>query len=65
VDAFGLMSEPFSAVLTQLADPERFDRVEKRLTGVAWVTDKRGYGRLRPGVRAKSGTVSELSKGRR
>lgn len=65
MDAFGLMSEPFSAVLTQLADPERFDRVEKRLTGVAWVTDKRGYGRLRPGVRAKSGTVSELSKGRR
>jgi len=54
IDALRLMNEPFSAVLPQLADPDRFERVEKRLTGAEWVTDKRGYGYPRPGVRMKS-----------
>jgi transcriptional regulator with XRE-family HTH domain len=54
IDALRLMNEPFTAVLPELADPDRFERVEKRLTGAEWVQDKRGYGYLRPGVRTKS-----------
>ena len=65
VDALRLMHEPFATVLPQLADPERFDRVENRLNGLEWATDKRGYGRLKPSVRAKSSTVTELTKRRR
>jgi transcriptional regulator with XRE-family HTH domain len=56
VDAVSLVSEPFTAVLPQLADPDRFDRVEKRINGLEWVTDKRGYARI------KSAKVSELTK---
>lgn len=65
VDALRLMNEPFTTMLPQLADPDRFDRVEKRLNGLEWVTDERGYGHLKPGVRAKSSTVTELTKRRR
>jgi transcriptional regulator with XRE-family HTH domain len=65
VDGLRLMNEPFTSVLPQLADPDRFERVEKRLNGLEWVTDKRGYGRLKTGVRAESSTVTELTKGRR
>jgi transcriptional regulator with XRE-family HTH domain len=56
VDAVSLMSEPFTAVLPQVSDPDRFDRVEKRINGLEWVTDKRGYARI------KSAKVSELTK---
>jgi transcriptional regulator with XRE-family HTH domain len=65
VDAIRLMNEPFAAVLPQLADPDRFDRVEKRLNGFEWVTDKRGYGHIKASVRAKPSTVTELTKRRR
>src|SRR6266545_2963636 len=65
VDALRLMNEPFASVLPQLADPDRFERVEKRLNGLDWVTDKRGYGHLKPGVRAKPSTVTELTNRRR
>jgi hypothetical protein len=60
-----VLNGAFATVPPQLAHPERFDRVEKRLTVVEWVTDMRGYGRLRPGVHAKPGTVIELTKRRR
>src|SRR5215208_2838543 len=36
VDALRLMNEPFSSVLPQLADRDRFERVEKRLNGLDW-----------------------------
>jgi transcriptional regulator with XRE-family HTH domain len=74
IDALRLMNEPFVAVLPQLADPDRFDRVEKRLNGFEWVQDKRGYGYIKRGVRAKSSesstlgessTVTELTERRR
>ncbi len=65
LDALRLMNEPFTAVLPQLADPDRFDRVEKRLSGVEWVTDTRGYARIESARAPKSDTVRELAKRRR
>jgi hypothetical protein len=61
----GGMNEAFASVLPQLADPDRFERVEKRLDGLEWVTDKRSYGHPKPGVRAKPSTVTELTNRRR
>ncbi len=52
VDALRLMNEPFATVLPQLADPERFDRVEKRLNGLE-LGDRQA--RVRPAETQRAG----------
>jgi transcriptional regulator with XRE-family HTH domain len=51
VDAVGLMTQPFAQLLPSLSDPERFERVERRLKG-------------EPSSGTASDKVTPLKKGR-